>query len=66
MQLKNDVVLVSGAIRGFGAVLVALLKERGAAKIYAASRTPSAVDVHGVEPIHLDITDPSQVRAVAD
>ncbi|MCU1481771.1 MAG: short chain dehydrogenase, partial [Subtercola sp.] len=42
------------------------LKERGAAKIYAASRTPSAVDVHGVEPIHLDITDPSQVRAVAD
>jgi NAD(P)-dependent dehydrogenase (short-subunit alcohol dehydrogenase family) len=66
MQLKNAVVLVTGANRGIGAAFVAQLKERGAAKIYAASRNPSAVDVAGVEPIQLDITDPSQVRAVAD
>ncbi|MGI8336713.1 SDR family oxidoreductase [Actinomadura scrupuli] len=66
MQLKNAVVLVTGANRGIGAEFVAQLKARGAAKIYAASRNASAVDVDGVEPIQLDITDPSQVRAAAD
>ncbi|MCU1475361.1 MAG: short-chain dehydrogenase [Subtercola sp.] len=66
MQLKNTVVLVTGANRGIGAEFVAQLKKRGAAKIYAASRNPGAVDVDGVVPIELDITDPSQIRAVAD
>ncbi|RIJ68758.1 SDR family NAD(P)-dependent oxidoreductase [Nakamurella silvestris] len=66
MQLKNAVVLVTGANRGIGAEFVAQLKERGAAKIYAASRDPRAVEVDGVEPIGLDITDPSQVLAAAD
>ncbi|GAB3618565.1 SDR family oxidoreductase [Okibacterium endophyticum] len=66
MQLKDAVVLVTGANRGIGAEFVAQLKERGAAKIYAASRNASAVDVDGVEPIQLDITDPSQVQAAAD
>jgi NAD(P)-dependent dehydrogenase (short-subunit alcohol dehydrogenase family) len=66
MQLRNAVVLVTGANRGIGAEFVAQLKARGAAKIYAASRNASAVDVDGVEPIQLDVTDPSQVRAAAD
>jgi NAD(P)-dependent dehydrogenase (short-subunit alcohol dehydrogenase family) len=66
MQLKNAVVLVTGANRGIGAEFVTQLKARGAAKIYAASRNASAVDVDGVEPLQLDITDPSQVRAAAD
>jgi NAD(P)-dependent dehydrogenase (short-subunit alcohol dehydrogenase family) len=65
MLLKNAAVLVTGANRGIGAELVAQLKERGAAKIYAASRDASAVDVDGVEPIQLDITDPSQIQAAA-
>jgi NAD(P)-dependent dehydrogenase (short-subunit alcohol dehydrogenase family) len=65
MLLKNAVVLVTGANRGIGAEFVAQLKERGAAKIYAASRHAS-VDVYGVEPIRLDITDPSQIQAAAD
>jgi NAD(P)-dependent dehydrogenase (short-subunit alcohol dehydrogenase family) len=66
MQLKNAVVLVTGANRGIGAGFVAQLKERGAAKIYAASRDGSSVDADGVEPIQLDISDPSQIRAAAD
>src|SRR5690348_9914001 len=66
MQLKNAVVLVTGANRGIGAEFVTQLKARGAAKIYAASRNASAVDVDGVEPIQLDVTDPAQVRAAAD
>lgn len=66
MQMKDAVVLVTGANRGIGAEFVAQLKERGATKIYAASRNASALDVDGVEPIQLDITDPAQVRAAAD
>lgn len=65
MLLKNAVALVTGANRGIGAEFVAQLKERGAGKIYAASRNASAVGVDGVEPIQLDITDPSQVQAIA-
>ena len=64
MQLNNAVVLVTGANRGIGAQFVAQLKERGASKIYAASRD-GAIDVDGVEPIRLDVTDPAQVQAAA-
>ncbi|MBD8608676.1 SDR family oxidoreductase [Aeromicrobium sp. CFBP 8757] len=64
MQLNNAVVLVTGANRGIGAQFVAQLKERGAAKIYAASRD-GAIDVEGVEAIRLDVTDPAQVEAAA-
>lgn len=66
MQLKNAVVLVTGSNRGIGAEFVAQLKERGASKIYAASRTGSDLRLDGVEHIRLDITDPSQVRAAAE
>ena len=38
MRLKDAVVLVTGANRGIGAAFVAQLRERGAGKIYAASR----------------------------
>lgn len=64
MQLNNAVVLVTGANRGIGAEFVAQLKQRGAAKIYAASRD-GAIDVDGVEPLKLDITDPEQIQAAA-
>ena len=64
MQLNNAVVLVTGANRGIGAQFVAQLKERGASKIYAASRD-GAIDIEGVEAITLDITDPAQIEAAA-
>jgi NAD(P)-dependent dehydrogenase (short-subunit alcohol dehydrogenase family) len=63
--LKNSVVLVTGANRGIGAAFVAQLKERGAAKIYAAARDASTVNVDGVQPIELDVTNPDQVQAAA-
>jgi NAD(P)-dependent dehydrogenase (short-subunit alcohol dehydrogenase family) len=66
MLIKNAVVLVTGANRGIGAEFVTQLRERGAGKIYAASRDGSATGLDGVESIRLDITDPSQVRAAAD
>ena len=64
MQIENAVVLVTGANRGIGAEFVAQLKQRGAAKIYAASRAGD-VAVDGVEPIRLDVTDPAQIEAAA-
>ena len=66
MQIRNSVVLVTGANRGIGAEFVAQLKQRGAAKIYAAARDASTIDVDGVQPIELDVTKPDQVRAAAD
>ena len=66
MLLNNAVVLVTGANRGIGAQFVAQLKERGAGKIYAASRKPGSIDVDGVEPLQLDVTDPLQVKAAAE
>ena len=66
MLLKDAVVLVTGANRGIGAEFVAQLKQRGAAKIYAASRDASTVQVDGVEPIQLDVTNPAQIQAAAD
>jgi NAD(P)-dependent dehydrogenase (short-subunit alcohol dehydrogenase family) len=63
--VKNAVVLVTGANRGIGAEFVAQLRERGAAKIYAASREIGAVEVPGVTPLRLDVTDPEQIEAAA-
>jgi NAD(P)-dependent dehydrogenase (short-subunit alcohol dehydrogenase family) len=65
MELRNAVVLVTGANRGIGAEFVAQLKKRGAAKIYAGARDASAVNSDGVHPIELDVTDPGQVEAAA-
>ena len=56
--------LVTGANRGLGRQLAAELVSRGA-KVYAAARRPETVDLPGVVPIQLDITDPASVRAAA-
>jgi NAD(P)-dependent dehydrogenase (short-subunit alcohol dehydrogenase family) len=42
MQIKNSVVLVTGANRGLGQAFVKALQQAGATKIYAAARDPSA------------------------
>ncbi|WP_182526021.1 SDR family oxidoreductase [Nocardioides dongkuii] len=65
MKLEGSVVLVTGANRGIGAEFVSLLKERGAAKIYAAARDASSVQADGVEVIELDVTDAAQIEAAA-
>lgn len=65
--MSNDQItaLVTGANRGLGKRFAAQLIERGA-KVYAAARRPETIDVSGVEPIQLDITDPASVRRAAD
>ncbi|TWF78747.1 short-subunit dehydrogenase [Pseudonocardia hierapolitana] len=65
MEIRNSVALVTGANRGLGRRLAAGLLERGARKVYAAARNPEAVDLPGVTPLRLDITDPVSVAAAA-
>jgi NAD(P)-dependent dehydrogenase (short-subunit alcohol dehydrogenase family) len=62
MDLTHAVALVTGANRGFGRSLAAQLVDRGA-KVYAAARHPETVDLPGVVPLRLDITDPAQIAA---
>lgn len=64
---NNDriVALVTGANRGLGKRFATELVSRGA-KVYAAARRPETVDVPGVIPVALDITDPESVRRAAE
>ena len=64
MEITGKTALVTGANRGLGRQLAAQLRDRGA-RVYAAARDPQAVDLAGVTPIALDITDPASVAAAA-
>ena len=65
MQVKNSVVLVTGANRGLGQAFVNALLEAGAAKIYAAARDASSITLAGVTPIQLDVTNAADIAAAA-
>ncbi|MEU4512299.1 SDR family oxidoreductase [Nonomuraea wenchangensis] len=65
MQINGAHVLVTGANRGLGRQFVLSLVERGAGKVYATARRPELIDVPGVVPLRLDITDPASVAAAA-
>lgn len=63
--LTGRTVLVTGANRGLGREFVAQLLERGAAKVYAAARTPVEGDDPRVVALQLDVTDPDSVTRAA-
>ncbi|MEO3793217.1 SDR family oxidoreductase [Nonomuraea sp. B10E15] len=65
MQINGAHVLVTGANRGLGRQFVLSLLDRGAGKVYATARRPDLVDVPGVVPLRLDITDPESIAAAA-
>ncbi|MEH1164037.1 SDR family oxidoreductase [Micromonospora sp. CPCC 205539] len=65
MKIQDSVALVTGANRGLGRHLAAQLLERGAKKVYAAVRDPRSVDLPGVVPLQLDITDAASVARAA-
>ena len=64
VDITGKTALVTGANRGLGRHLAAELRDRGV-RVYAAARDPQAVDLAGVTPIALDITDPASVAAAA-
>lgn len=65
MKIAGRTALVTGANRGFGRHLAAELVARGAT-VYAGARNPDSVDLPGVTPVRLDITDPASVAAAAE
>jgi NAD(P)-dependent dehydrogenase (short-subunit alcohol dehydrogenase family) len=65
MTIENVTALVTGANRGLGRRFAADLVARGA-KVYAGARRPETIDLPGVVPIQLDITDPESVRRAAE
>ncbi|MGO4299074.1 SDR family oxidoreductase [Leifsonia sp. RAF41] len=64
--LINAVVLVTGANGGLGQQFVQQALNRGAAKVYAAARTPRDWGNDRIVPLQLDVTDPTSVRSAAD
>ena len=65
MSTGHITALVTGANRGLGKHFASQLVERGA-KVYAAARRPETIELSGVEPVQLDITDPTSVRRAAE
>src|SRR4051812_27860025 len=65
MQIAGSTALVTGANRGLGRHFAEQLLERGAT-VYAGSRDIGAIDVPGVVPVQLDVTDPASVRSAAE
>ena len=68
MKIEGSVALVTGANRGIGKAITTALLDRGVAKVYAAVRDVTTVptDDPRLVPVQLDVTDPAQVRSVAD
>lgn len=64
MELKGATAVVTGANRGLGRRLAEQLVQRGA-KVYAAARRPETVDLDGVTPLRLDVTDEATIREAA-
>jgi NAD(P)-dependent dehydrogenase (short-subunit alcohol dehydrogenase family) len=64
MRIEESTALVTGANRGLGRHLAQELLARGA-RVYAAARNPASVDLPGVTPVALDVTDPASVAAAA-
>lgn len=65
MQISGSVALVTGANRGLGRHFAQQLLERGATTVYATARRPERIDLPGVQPLRLDVTDPASVEAAA-
>jgi NAD(P)-dependent dehydrogenase (short-subunit alcohol dehydrogenase family) len=64
--IEGGVALVTGGHRGFGRALVDEFLERGAARVYATSRSPQpSRDDDRVVPLILDVADDSSVGAAA-
>jgi NAD(P)-dependent dehydrogenase (short-subunit alcohol dehydrogenase family) len=71
MEIENRRVLVSGASRGLGRALVAVLAETNAREIIAGTRKPEAREElkalsPRVTPVQLDVTSDADVAAVAE
>jgi NAD(P)-dependent dehydrogenase (short-subunit alcohol dehydrogenase family) len=65
LRIDGAVALVTGANRGLGRHFAQQLLARGAARVYATARRPETIDLPGVVPLGLDVTDADAVAAAA-
>lgn len=65
MNIENSVAFVTGANRGLGLAIVRALLAGGARKVYAGVRDPASIQIEGVIPVTLDVTNADQVAAAA-
>jgi NAD(P)-dependent dehydrogenase (short-subunit alcohol dehydrogenase family) len=65
MEIREAVVLVTGANRGIGLAFAREALARGARKVYAAARNPDSVTLPGLIPVKLDVTKPEEAQALA-
>lgn len=65
MNIANTAVLVTGANRGIGRALVEEALSRGAKRVFAGARTPTAHPDARVTPLTLDVTDAGQIAEAA-
>ena len=65
MNIKDKVILITGANRGIGRALVDEALRRGAKRVYAGTRVAFSHPDERVTPLALDVTDVSQIREAA-
>ena len=66
MTIEGKAVLVTGANRGIGQALVEEALSRGAKRVYAAARQPSAHPDGRVTPLTLDVTNAAQIQGAVE
>jgi len=66
--IEGAVALVTGANRGLGAAFVRGLLDAGAARVYAAARSPETITIDDarVTPVRLDVKDAASIAAAAE
>jgi NAD(P)-dependent dehydrogenase (short-subunit alcohol dehydrogenase family) len=64
MNVKDSVVLITGANRGLGLELAKAVLAAGARKVYAAVRNPASITLPGLVPLKLDVTKAADIAAV--
>jgi NAD(P)-dependent dehydrogenase (short-subunit alcohol dehydrogenase family) len=65
MNVEGCTALITGANRGLGRALAGMLVQRGARKVYAAARDPTAITDLRLTPVRLDVTAKDDISAAA-
>lgn len=63
MQLQDSIVLITGANRGLGKALAEAAVAGGARKVYGGARNAASINIAGVIPIQLDVTNAADIAA---
>jgi NAD(P)-dependent dehydrogenase (short-subunit alcohol dehydrogenase family) len=66
MNIENKTVLITGANRGIGKALVDEALRRGAARVYAGTRSAPQISDERVMPLTLDVTNPAHIQRAVE